>query len=234
MIDIGPWSFTLQDARRTLEVLHEVVGHAAWQRPEGMFDALGERARQVQLAEHLPLEQRLQMAWHVLTGLRSTLHDHGLVPRRADGAITGMFTSNGGVPKVATAQANVTHRGLEGDRQATRRHHGRPWQALCLWSAEVVTALARQGHPIVPGAAGENVSVTGIAWADVRPGVRLQMGEVLCEVSTYAIPCRKNAQWFQDGRFNTMHHSNGPVSRVYATVLEPGSIAVGDVAILEP
>jgi MOSC domain-containing protein YiiM len=31
-----------------------------------------------------------------------------------------------------------------------------------------------------------------------------------------------------------MHHDRGPVSRVYATVLEPGTVRVGDAAILEP
>jgi MOSC domain-containing protein YiiM len=31
-----------------------------------------------------------------------------------------------------------------------------------------------------------------------------------------------------------MHHDRGPVSRVYASVLEPGRITVGDAATLEP
>jgi MOSC domain-containing protein YiiM len=66
------------------------------------------------------------------------------------------------------------------------------------------------------------------------PGAQLQLGEVRCEVSSYALPCKKNARWFTDGRFDVMHHRRGPVSRVYATVLEPGTIRVGDPAILEP
>jgi MOSC domain-containing protein YiiM len=64
--------------------------------------------------------------------------------------------------------------------------------------------------------------------------VRLRLGEVLCEVSSYAFPCKKNAQWFRDGEFMTMWAGRGPVSRVYATVLEPGRISQGDSAILEP
>ena len=31
-----------------------------------------------------------------------------------------------------------------------------------------------------------------------------------------------------------MHHERGPVSRIYARVLEPGEISVGDDAVLEP
>jgi hypothetical protein len=57
---------------------------------------------------------------------------------------------------------------------------------------------------------------------------------VLCVVSAYAIPCTHNRAWFIDGDFELMHHDRGPVSRVYATVLEPGSIATGESAVLEP
>jgi MOSC domain-containing protein YiiM len=53
-------------------------------------------------------------------------------------------------------------------------------------------------------------------------------------VSAYATPCKKNAAWFLDGRFGLMHERHGPVSRVYATVLEPGAVAVGDAVTLEP
>ena len=52
--------------------------------------------------------------------------------------------------------------------------------------------------------------------------------------SSYAVPCRHLAQWFTDGRFDRIHHRNGPLSRVYATVLEPGEVATGDDAVLEP
>ncbi len=53
-------------------------------------------------------------------------------------------------------------------------------------------------------------------------------------MSSYAVPCTHNARWFKDGNFEVMHHDRGPVSRVYATVLEPGSITTGDPAVLEP
>ena len=43
-----------------------------------------------------------------------------------------------------------------------------------------------------------------------------------------------NKRWFIDGDYSVMHHERGPVSRVYATVLEPGDITTGDSAILEP
>jgi MOSC domain-containing protein YiiM len=57
---------------------------------------------------------------------------------------------------------------------------------------------------------------------------------VLCQVSAFAVPCRQNARWFVDRRFERIHHSNGPVSRVYATVIEPGAIRSDDIVVLEP
>jgi MOSC domain-containing protein YiiM len=98
----------------------------------------------------------------------------------------------------------------------------------------VIAALAAEGHPVAAGAAGENVTVGGLPWAEVRPGVRLRLGSSLCQVMAYAVPCKQNARWFSDRDFRRIHHSNGPISRVYAVVLEPGAIAVGDDVVLGP
>lgn len=151
------------------------------------------------------------------------------------GVVEQVSVSPGGVPKLPVLRAAVTAQGVSGDRQATRRHHGRPWQAVCLWSAEVVDALAVEGHPIGYGSAGENLTVRGLPWAAVRPGARVLVGSALVEVTAYAIPCRKNAQWFADGRFRRMAQEVSPGrSRVYARVVVDGVVAPGDPAVLEP
>ena len=144
-----------------------------------------------------------------------------------------LSVSPGGLPKLPIESAEVTWNGMVGDRQATRLHHGRPWQALCIWSAEVIDDFRDAGHPLAPGLAGENITISGLPWPEVRAGVRLRIGDVLCEVSAYALPCSTNKPWFIDGDFTVMHHDRGPVSRVYATVLEPGAISAGDAAILD-
>ncbi len=149
------------------------------------------------------------------------------------GSVAGLFTSSGGVPKQPIDTAIVGQRGVQGDIQATRKHHGRPWQALCLWSGEVVDALAAEGHPIAPGAAGENISVRGFDWSCVSPGTRLTIGEVTAEITAFTLPCSKNARWFADGNFERIHHrAPGHRSRVYAHVLDTGTISVGDSVIL--
>jgi MOSC domain-containing protein YiiM len=57
--------------------------------------------------------------------------------------------------------------------------------AVCLFDAGVIAELAAQGHPLVPGLAGENFTLAGLPWADcARPGARIALGAtVLLEIS---------------------------------------------------
>jgi len=137
--------------------------------------------------------------------------------------------SQGGVPKLPVAEADIDESGVIGDVQADRVHHGRPEQALCLFSLEVIEKFQSEGHNIAPGSAGENITVAGLDWAEVAPGKRMTIGPVEIEIAHYTTPCAKNAQWFSDGGFNRMHQSKHPgESRVYARVLRGGTIATGD------
>ena len=145
------------------------------------------------------------------------------------GSIHQISVSDGGVPKLPVDDAFVNVRGVLGDQQADRRHHGRPEQALCLFSLEVIEALQDEGHPIQPGSAGENLTVTGIDWSLIRPGVRLRIGDrVEAEITYEAAPCAKNARWFKDRDFMRMSQDEHPGwSRWYARVLAAGPIRVG-------
>lgn len=150
------------------------------------------------------------------------------------GSVAGLFLSKGGVPKLPALTVTVGPRGIDGDVQKSRQHHGRPWQALCLWSVETIDRLRAEGHPIEPGFAGENVLVTGVDWADVIAGTRIRVGSVLAEITITALPCSKNAKWFNGGEFDRMHHAAEPgVSRMYAAVIEPGEIALNDPVVVE-
>lgn len=172
---------------------------------------------------------------HLLLATRA-MHALGAGAPRSEGSVAGVFASHGGVPKQPISHAVVGYRGVEGDTQNARQHHGRVWQALCLWSADVIERLQREGHPIDHGRAGENVTIRGVDWPSLRPGTRLAIGtDVLAEVSAYATPCKKNAGWFVDGDFNRMNHDREPgVSRVYASVLRDGVVRPGDRVIVEP
>ena len=181
-----------------------------------------------------PDPEAVHRAIHLLHDLGRQLHDAGAGVPSQRGTVAQLSSSDGGVPKSAIDSADVGPRGLLGDRQENRKHHGRPFQALCLWSADVIDALRAEGHPVHPGAAGENITLAGIDWSSLRPGARLLIGQVLCELSAWATPCRKNDQWFV-GRSDRIDHDLHPGwSRVYAWVLEPGTIATGDEVLVEP
>ena len=57
-----------------------------------------------------------------------------------------------------------------------RKHHGGPDRAVCLYSLERILALQEEGHPIYPGAAGENLTLTGLDWEALQPGMTLRLG----------------------------------------------------------
>ena len=138
--------------------------------------------------------------------------------------------SKGGVPKLPVGSAVVDESGVVDDEQADRVHHGHPEQALCLFSLEVIQRLQGEGHPIAPGYAGENLTISGLDWSDVVPGSRYRIGgSVEIEATGYATPCSKNAGWFVDGDFGRMSQRRHPgESRIYARVIEGGSIRAGD------
>ena len=144
--------------------------------------------------------------------------------------------SKGGVPKLPVAEADIDESGVVGDIQADRIHHGRPDQALCLYSLEVIEELQREGHPIAPGSAGENLTLSGLDWSKLVPGARLSVGpEVMIEVTGHTSPCQKNARWFVEGDFSRMSQTRHPgSSRLYARVLQGGQVKTGDGVALAP
>jgi MOSC domain-containing protein YiiM len=224
-------------ARPAVDVLspteHAVL--AAGIEAPGTYASAVDHIARLEYTDDNLLELVHRTSHHLLLAARA-VHQLGAGAPRSTGVVAGLFASGGGVPKQPIAEAVVGYRGVDGDRQATRQHHGRVWQALCLWSADVVDRLRGEGHPIALGNAGENVSISGIDWPSLRPGTRIGIGDgVLVEVSAYATPCKKNAGWFLGGDFDRMNHDRERgVSRVYASVLRDGTIRPNDPVIVEP
>jgi len=145
--------------------------------------------------------------------------------------------SSGGVPKLPIDAGEVTPTGIVGDRQRDTEHHGGPQRALCLLAAERIEALQAEGHPIIPGGAGENVTTRGVDWEAVVPGTRLRLGDAVeIEVTTYTTPCKFIAANFAGGDINRLNQKTNPGwSRVYARILSTGTIRPGDaITILQP
>lgn len=203
-----------------------------------LFDDLRPHAEVMLRARELARETgdergHLHDAWHALAEAGRIRH-RGTAPQH--GLVVQVNSSGGGVPKLPVdGPARIEWHGLATDRQDDRHNHGRPWQAVCLWSQEVIDSLAAEGHPIRPGSCGENITMAGLDWSKVTPGLRIRVGTALLETTPYAIPCAKNAQWFTGGDFRRMTHDLYPgVSRIYARVIEPGEVAAGDVVDVLP
>lgn len=158
----------------------------------------------------------------------------------SNGLVHQINVSAGGVPKLAVASAGVSAAGVEGDKQKNLSVHGGPDRAVCLYSLELIGALRREGHSMTPGALGENLTLSGIDWALIQPGVRLAIGEgddqVLLEITNFAAPCELITEWFSDGRSVRVGQKIHPGwSRAYARVVREGRVSVGDgVAVILP
>ena len=167
--------------------------------------------------------------WPTFAKLHEPNTQNAVTPNTGSaGKVVGIQVSTNSVPKTSIARGIVNYDGIDGDRQMARTHHGRPWQALCIWCDEVITQHVNAGHPITRGSAGENITVSELDWTEVRPGATLEFGSVKTQITGYAIPCKKNARWFSDGDYQRLSHELGAVSRVYCLVTQPGEATVGD------
>ena len=107
-----------------------------------------------------------------------------------NGRIVQINVSPGGVPKRSVPRARVTRPGIEGDAHRDAEHHGGSDRALCLFSLERIEGLRAEGHPVEPGALGENLTISGLDWPRVQPGDFLRLGdEVLVQVTRFTSPC---------------------------------------------
>lgn len=217
--DGARWSET--DLRRTLARADDLIRHVI----DGSslvsdFDAAQLEVDDPRLAVHHVM--------HFVDGLARQRGDREAFEAMV-GTVESIQRSDGGVPKIAVDEAVVDMGGVVGDGQAHRQHHGRPWQALCLFSADVIDELSAEGHPIAAGGAGENLTIRGLDWSRLRGGLTFTVGDVRCRTSVPAEPCSTIAACFADGdwlRIDPERHSGS--ARWYASVLAGGVIHPGD------
>jgi MOSC domain-containing protein YiiM len=145
------------------------------------------------------------------------------------GRLESINVSRGGVPKTSVFEALITESGVDGDRQRNLQVHGGPDRAVSVFSLDVIRALQREGHPIAPGTTGENLTVSGIDWPRVVPGMTLAVGGVRLLVTAYAAPCQNIVGSFVGGEISRVSQKRyRGWSRVYTRVLEGGLVRPGD------
>jgi MOSC domain-containing protein YiiM len=160
----------------------------------------------------------------------------GSLDNHLTGSVAAINISNGGVPKGRVSGAQVSRSGLEKDTQDDKKHHGGPERAVCLYSLERIRSLQTEGHPIDIGTVGENVTVEGIDWDRIVPGVTIKIGDqVLLEVASFTNPCKTIRASFIAGEFIRIAQKLHPGwSRVYARVIREGQIRFGDPVEVSP
>jgi len=140
------------------------------------------------------------------------------------GRLLGIFTSNGGVPKLPVESAQIDANGIFGDACNNKKHHGGPMKAICVLENELLVKLQSEGHPIQAGTTGENILVEGY---NLEVGKVFDVGKVRLEVVSDATPCWKIADSFTEGDYSRMSHEKFPGdTRWYCKVLNTGVISI--------
>ena len=134
-----------------------------------------------------------------------------------------------GIFKVATSEAVlVTELGLRGDFVCDARNHGGPDQAVYVYGqADYDWWAGELGQPMAPGTFGENLTISELESAAFTIGDRLQMDEVILEVSAPRIPCATLAARMGDPRF-VKRYRQAERPGLYCRVIQPGSLRVGE------
>ena len=101
--------------------------------------------------------------------------------------------------------------GIRGDAHAGKWH-----RQVSLLSAEKIAAFNEKGADVAPGAFGEN-------FRTLLVGTLLRCGDVLLEVTQIGKECHSHCAIYQK-----MGECIMPREGIFARVLEPGTISVGD------
>jgi len=157
------------------------------------------------------------------------------------GRIEQVSVSKGGVPKVAVPEAWAGPLGLEGDSHRNPQHHGGPRKAVLLVSREDLDELRGEGFEVGAGSLGENLTVRGIDFRQLRAGMRMRAGDAVIELTQLRQPCatldiyngggrriqsRLSDARAKDGDCSSERWAKGGF---YAAVIVSGTVRPGDI-----
>ena len=114
----------------------------------------------------------------------------------------------------------IAGHGIEGDKKAGKN----PERHLNIMSREVLDQLAAEGYDVAPGHMGEQIVVSGLDVNTLAAGDLIHLGDgAIAKVSKPRTGCEK----FKTVQGHDPKEAAGRLG-VMATVIESGSIAVGD------
>jgi MOSC domain-containing protein YiiM len=157
------------------------------------------------------------------------------------GRILQINTSDGGVPKRPLLQAYVNKLGVDGDDHAHPQFHGGPEKALLLIGIESIEEMKAAGHPVYPGALGENLTTEGLDRRRMRLGQRYNVGSVILQLTRMRVPCKtldvygpsiKQLIFDKQVKEGDVTSARWGLAGFYAAVLQEGEICQGDIITL--
>ena len=107
-------------------------------------------------------------------------------------------------------------------------HAGNWHRQVSLLSADKIAAFNEKGAGVEPGAFGENLVVEGFDFRALPVGTLLRCGEVLLEMTQIGKECHSHCEIYKK-----MGDCIMPREGVFARVLQPGIISVGDEMTIE-
>lgn len=124
--------------------------------------------------------------------------------------------------------------GLKGDTIIDTKHHGGADQAVYVYgSLDYDWWSAQLGKPLLGGTFGDNMTIDGLESAMLGVGDRLQVGEVVLEVTAPRIPCATFSARMGDPLFVKKFADAGRWGG-YCRVIQSGYVQVGDDVNLTP
>lgn len=123
---------------------------------------------------------------------------------------------------VHTAHFSVNW-GIDGDAHAGKWH-----RQVSLLSADKIEAFNQRGANVVPGAFGENLVVDGFDFRALPVGTLLRCGDVLLEMTQIGKECHSHCEIYKKMGECIMPHEG-----VFARVITPGTISIGDKMSIE-
>jgi len=110
-------------------------------------------------------------------------------------AIKSKIKDEPGLPKKSVDKLIVSYSGAEGDYNTYRaeKKNNTPNRALLLFPEEMLQTLRSEGWPIRPGDLGENITTSGIEYADFKIENKYKIGSTEIEITEVCNPCKNLA-----------------------------------------
>ena len=148
--------------------------------------------------------------------------------------LPGSASPTGIVKLPRTGPVMIDEMGVLGDAVMDKKHHGGRDQAVYIylqsdydwWAGEV-------DRPFPPGTFGENLTIGGLHGENLAIGDRLQIGDVLLEVTYHRTPCATLGRKMGDPRW-VKRFAKALRPGAYMRVLQTGTVEAGMAVDYQP